>query len=173
MTVTPCDLPKSSVLKRDWVEQAHFRDAYRTPLSDRDAGLPDVFQAVFGHHPAWMRGLLIARNGLARHLGLAAPTVSEILRPNVQHDYAVGDTIGVWPIFALTQTELVAGRDNSHLDFRVSVLKEIQGEAATVVISTVCDVHNTFGRAYLWVIVPFHRWGVQHLMKQAVRAGRL
>lgn len=173
MTVTPCDFPRASVLDRDWVEQSCFRDAYRTPLGDRAAEVTDVFQAVFGHHPAWAKGLLIIRNGLVRRLGLEAPTVSEILRPNAQDAYAVGDTIGVWPIFALTPTELVAGRNNSHLDFRVSVLKELQGGATTVVISTVCDVHNAFGRAYILAIAPFHKWGVQHLMRQAVRAGRL
>jgi hypothetical protein len=34
-------------------------------------------------------------------------------------------------------------------------------------------VHNWFGRAYLFFIVPFHRWGVKYIIKRALRAGRL
>jgi hypothetical protein len=85
----------------------------------------------------------------------------------------VGDKIGVWPIFALTETELVAGRDNKHLDFRVSVLKETDGGTASVVVSTLCTVHNAFGKLYLFVIIPFHKWGVRRLMRRAIMAGRL
>jgi hypothetical protein len=43
----------------------------------------------------------------------------------------------------------------------------------SVVVSTVCWVHNAAGKAYLRLIIPFHRWGVRHLLKRAVRAGRL
>jgi hypothetical protein len=42
-----------------------------------------------------------------------------------------------------------------------------------VVVSTVCTVHNLFGKIYLFVIVPFHRSGVRSLMRNAVVAKRL
>ncbi len=41
----------------------------------------------------------------------------------VRSTYAVGDRIGPWPIFPISQKEIVAGRNNKHLDFRLSVLK--------------------------------------------------
>src|SRR3954451_21870807 len=82
---------------------------------------------------------------------------------------ASADKIGAWPIFALTDNELVTGRDNKHLDFRISVLK--RGEGA--VFSTVCIVNNTFGKLYLLCIVPFHTWGIRKLISNAVVARRL
>jgi hypothetical protein len=87
--------------------------------------------------------------------------------------YSVGDKIGPWPIFFIGDNELVAGRNNKHLDFRLSVLKVVDGDAASVVVSTVCSVHNVFGKIYLFFIVPFHRSGVQTLLSNAVAASRL
>jgi hypothetical protein len=133
----------------------------------------EIFFAIFGHHPGWMKLALIARNRVASFCGLDAPAASEIINPEVKSSYVVGEKIGVWPIFALTANEIVAGRNNKHLDFRLSVLREAGDESGSVVVSTLCTVHNRFGRVYLFFIVPFHRWGVQQLLSRAVIAGRL
>jgi hypothetical protein len=44
--------------------------------------------------------------------------------------------------------EIVAGLNNKHLDFRMSVLKTVDGEKMNVAISTICTVHNLFGKIY-------------------------
>ena len=108
-----------------------------------------------------------------RLAGLEAPTVAEIMTPEVKTNYSVGEKIGPWPIFFLGDNEIVAGRNNKHMDFRVSVLKAVDGAAPSVVVSTVCTVHNLFGKIYLFFIVPFHRKGVQLLMAKAVMAKRV
>jgi hypothetical protein len=95
------------------------------------------------------------------------------MNPQIKRCYKVGDKIGPWPIFGLTEDELVAGRDNKHLDFRLSVLRETNGGSESAVISTVCTTHNAFGKLYLFFIVPFHKWGVQRLISRAMAAGRL
>jgi hypothetical protein len=174
MPIVECQIPSSSVLERRLVEAASFHDSYRAPLRDPRAGIVDVFFAIFGHHPWWMKLALAVRNRIASSCGLEAATAAEIFRPlALRSSYAVGEKIGVWPIYALTAEELVAGRDNKHLDFRLSVLKELAGESASVVVSTICIVHNSFGTLYLFFILPFHRWGVRKLLSRAVAAGRL
>ena len=85
----------------------------------------------------------------------------------------MGEKIGGWPIFALSDRELIAGRDNTHLDFRLSILRVSEGDAERVVVSTVCVVHNVFGKVYLFVITPFHQRGICWLMRAAIHAGRL
>ena len=173
MAVVKCDIPQLSVLDRRLIEAAHFRDAYRAPLCHTRASVVDIFFSIFAHHPVWMKMLLIVRNRLASFCGLDAPTASEIIHVENKGSYGVGDKIGAWPIFSLTETELVAGRDNKHLDFRLSVLKTLGHDGASVVVSTVCTVHNTFGKLYLFFVVPFHKWGVQRLISNAVASGRL
>jgi hypothetical protein len=173
MPVIECDIPSSSALSRDLIRNARFHDSYRAPLARPELTIVDIFFALFGHTPLWMKLLLLVRNAAAGLFGLEVPTVGEIMRPVVRGHYRVGEKIGPWPIFFIADNEIVAGRDNKHMDFRLSVLKAVDGEAASVVVSTVCTVHNTFGRAYLFFIVPFHRRGVRALMSNAVAAKRL
>lgn len=173
MTVVECDTPLLSALDRRVVEAAYYRDSYRAPLSRPRANVTDIFQAIFAHHPTWVKIVLMIRNRIVRLFGLDAATASEILDFTQKSSYRVGDKIGVWPIFVLTETELVAGRDNKHLDFRLSVLKIMENETASVVVTTICTVHNLFGKLYLFFIVPFHKWGVKRIISNAVVAGRL
>jgi hypothetical protein len=171
--VVACDVPLASVLDRQLINAAYFKDSYCAPLSNPNASVIDIFFGVFGHHPAWIKALLIIRNQVAKLCGLDVPHASEILTTNVKPHYAVGDTIGPWPIFSLSDNELVAGRNNKHLDFRLSVLKTADDRGGNVVVSTICSVHNVYGKLYLFFITPFHTWGVQLLISRAVSAGRL
>lgn len=173
MTIEACEVPASSVLERRFVEAAYFHDAYRVPLCHQRASMVEIFFAIFGQLPRWLTLALIVRNRVASFCGLEAPTAAEILHPEVKSSYVVGEKIGVWPLYAITSNEIVAGRNNKHLDFRLSVLKEVSGEQASVVVSTLCTVHNSFGRVYLFFIVPFHRWGLQQLLSRALIDARL
>jgi Protein of unknown function (DUF2867) len=173
MNVVECDVPSGSVLSRELIERAYFRDSYRVLLSRRELGVVDIFFGIFGHHPPWMKLLLIVRNKVASLAGLDAPTAADILYVEIKDRYVVGDKIGVWPIFWLSEDELVAGRNNKHLDFRLSVLKVPDGDRTSVVVSTICTVHNLSGKLYLFFVVPFHRYGVRKLMANALAARRL
>jgi hypothetical protein len=55
----------------------------------------------------------------------------------------------------------------------VSVRRLTEAGAARVALTTMVNPHNFFGRAYLFVILPFHRLGVRTLLANAVEAGRL
>jgi hypothetical protein len=173
VNVVKCNYPNSSVLDRDMINAAYFKDSYRAPLDDPHARIIDIFLAIFAHHPMWMKIPLIIRNAVVPLFGLTAPTATEIINFEIKSDCKVGDKIGVWPILALTENELVAGRDNKHLDFRLSVLKVMNDETPSVVVSTVCTVNNIYGKVYLFFVVPFHKWGVQRLISNAVIARRL
>jgi hypothetical protein len=168
-----CDVPQSSALQPRLVAASYFSDAYRAPLTVPPAEVVDIFFSIFGHHPRWIKLALVLRNRVARLLGLAVPSDAEVMAPVRRHTYEVGDTIGPWPIFSVSDNELIAGRDNEHLDFRLSILRESGGPKPAVVVSTVCVVHNWFGKVYLFFIVPFHKWGVKHIITRALRAGRL
>ncbi len=173
MLIATCDFPGESVLDRQMVDGAYFRDSYSAPLSKRHENMADIFLDLFGHHPAWVKTILLARNRLAAACGLDVPEASDIKNPTLKSSYHVGDVIGPWPIFSLTDDELVAGRNNKHLDFRLSLLREERDGQAHVIVSTLCDVHNLAGKIYLFFIIPFHKWGVKFIMARAVRAGRL
>jgi hypothetical protein len=171
-SIIECEFPKRSVLDPLWVEAAYFQDSYRAPLHSARAGVVDIFLAIFAHHPRWMKFILVVRHRIAALFGLEVPRTSEVMNVAIKDSYRIGDRISVWPIYALTAQELVAGRDNKHLDFRLSILKDADG-GNSVVVSTICVVHNWFGKAYLACILPFHKFGVRLLLARAVSAGRI
>ncbi len=173
MTIIGGTIPVASLLDGGLVGSAYFKDSYSAPLTHTELSPASLFQNLFNHNPWWVKALLIARNAVAALFGLDVAPAAKNINADTGTDYVVGDTIGPWPIFALTENELIAGRDNRHLDFRLSVLKVTANGAPRVFVSTICSVNHWSGKAYLFFIVPFHKWGVRKLMADAVAAGRL
>jgi hypothetical protein len=173
VNVIECDIPSSSALSRNLIENAYFHDTYRAPLTRPELGIVDIYAAILGHSPLILKLLLIARNAIVRPFGLKAPTATDIMRGGFKTGHAVGDTIGRWRIFFISDDEIIAGVDDKHQDFRVSVLRVRCAETTSVVMTTICTVHNSFGKIYLFFVVPFHRYGVRRLMSNAVAAQRL
>ena len=104
-------------------------------------------------------------------LGIAGVSYADLAQPiDTGRNYVVGDKIGRWTLFAKHQDELITGANDRHLDFRVSVFRDARPR---IVLSTAVMTHNTFGRAYLATILPFHRFGVAKLLGDASAAGRI
>ena len=120
-----------------------------------------------------MNLMLIACNKVAALAGLEVPTTAEITNMEKRGCYLVGEKIGPWPIFFLDSDELVAGRDNKHMDFRLSIMKMHDGIRSNIVVSTLCMIHNKFGQYYLSSIIPFHKFGLRRLIASALAAQRL
>jgi Protein of unknown function (DUF2867) len=173
MSVVECEIPSGSALRGDLLERADFHDAYRAPTHLPGLDVVDLFFAIFANRPAWMNLMLVARNKAAALGGLEAPGTWEIFYVKRKAHYAIGEKIGPWPIFFLGTDELIAGRDNKHMDFRLSVMKVGDGNRTGVIASTVCTVNDRFGRYYLSSVIPFHKFGIRKLMANAVAAQRL
>ncbi len=173
MSIVECDVPSTSALGRDVIESAYYHDSYSAPLARPQLAIADIYAAIFAHQPLTMKLLLIVRNAVVRPLGLRAPAAAEIMRSELKGRYAVGEKVGLWSIFFIGEDEIVAGANDRHQDFRVSVLRVHSASGASVVLSTICTVHNLFGKIYLFFILPYHRYGVKTLLRNAVAAGRL
>jgi hypothetical protein len=173
VSIIECDIPAGSALGRDLIGNSYFHDSYRAPLTRPELGIVDIYAAILGHAPLMLKLLLVVRNAIVRPFGLNAPPAKDIMRGGFRTGRAVGDTIGRWRIFFISDDEIIAGGDDRHQDFRVSALRVRSAETASVVVTTICNVHNVFGKIYLFFVVPFHRYGVRRLMSNAVAARRL
>lgn len=145
---------------------AHFFDAYE--VADRHPERPALqsWLDVAARTPAWTRALMAVRNKAVRLVGLKdlgqlhdghPPASGRAL--NDARSYRVGDRVGIFRIRHLSDTEVVMGQDDKHLDVQVSICKRAAapGAAPTVVLSTVVHIHNALGHAYMAVVTPFHR----------------
>ena len=172
MTITRRATPPPSAFLAD-LAISYYWDSFEAPLTRAELGMRDLYLAIFAHHPWWAKLLLLVRSYLVAPFGLKGTTFADLYTPQAKTGHAVGEKIGNFLLFAQNDRELIAGGNDKHLDFRVSVLKLIEGGNSKIVLSTAVTPHNFFGRAYLFVILPFHRLGVRTIMANAVAAQRL
>ena len=62
------------------------------------------------------------------------------------------ENVGMFPVEPETNTEIVAGFNDKHLNFRVSVISA----AGRVYLGTWVHTHNIVGQIYLAASMPFH-----------------
>jgi len=133
--VAAVPLPAESRL-RARVGPSDFLDCFavRSPLPPRRAA------EIITDFPGWARFLLLIRRLVTAPFGLS------------QDGPAAADKLGPFPVELETPDELIAGFNDRHLDFRVSVL----ATDGRIHLATWVHPHNLGGRVYLAAILPFH-----------------
>lgn len=174
--VRETQVPTGTVI-RATLPGAHFFDAYTVADPRPATSALQTWLDVVARTPRWTQHLLAIRNRLVRLVGLKGvgqlhdmhPLASGA-SPRDARSYRVGDRVGIFLIRHLSDTEVVMGQDDKHLDVQVSLTKHAQAGSsdspATVVLSTVVHIHNTLGHVYMAVITPFHRRIVQVMLQQ-------
>ena len=77
-------------------------------------------------------------------------------------------------VYSKSDTEIILGEDDKHLDFRLSVLRTPDLSptlGGQLTVSTVVHCHNLLGRIYILVIAPFHRRVVKASLRRAAHIG--
>ena len=107
--------------------------------------------------PRWAEALLTLRNILVKPFGLKTSGASRT---------TPREMIGIFPIVSETPDRLVAGFNDSHLDFRFVVDVATSGDRQQVTATTLVLTHNWLGRTYLALILPFHRLIVRAMLRR-------
>ncbi|MGT2436964.1 DUF2867 domain-containing protein [Bradyrhizobium betae] len=138
---------------------AQFIDAFRVEIGAAAVNAREACTRMVLHGPRWIDALLRLRNILVTPFGL---------KTSGEGAPAPGGLIGLFPVLSETPERLVAGFDDSHLDFRIVV--DISGDAASreVTSTTLVRTNNLLGRIYLTLIMPFHKLVVRSMMGRIV-----
>jgi hypothetical protein len=136
---------------------AQFADAFRIVVAGSKLDARQAAQRMMGRSPRWVERLLTLRHVLVAPFGLKTSGAGEA---------AAKDSIGIFPVLSETPDRLVAGFDDSHLDFRVVVDVSACDDGQQVTATTLVRTNNWLGRGYLRVILPFHRLVVRALLRQ-------
>ena len=133
--VASTELPVRSLLK-ERVATQDFLDCYSVSST-----LPPRRAAeIITQFPEWAGFLLSIRSVVTAPFGL------------MTYGPEAKDKLGPFPVEFENQHELIAGFDDKHLDFRVSVISE----SGKVSLATWVHTHNIGGKVYLATIMPFH-----------------
>jgi len=136
---------------------AQFIDAYSIAIDDAALDARRAAEKMLARAPRWIEALLALRNHLVTPFGLKTST---------SYEASASEIIGIFPIVSQSPDRLVAGFDDHHLDFRVVVDVAACGHGQRVTATTLVRTHNLLGRAYLAIILPFHRLVVRAMLRQ-------
>ncbi len=133
--ITASTLPSYSLL-HERVGAKDYVDCFSVTASLAPRPAADIITEF----PGWARFLLKIRRVVTTPFGL------------MNDGPEAPNKVGIFPVEIETDNELIAGFNDSHLDFRVSVLSQ-DGQ---VHLATWVHPHNLFGKLYLATILPFH-----------------
>lgn len=150
---------------------ASYSDSYEIPLTKPMLSAEELYRAIVANTPAWVNLLMRIRECVVplvgvRKVGLLGSGATQVA---AAQPVAVGDKIDIFTIWSVTEQEIIVGEDDSHLDFRLSVLKLQEGAADKLVMSMIVNVNNQVGRVYLALVLPFHKVIMRTFLNRAVR----
>ncbi|HVX78739.1 MAG TPA: DUF2867 domain-containing protein [Bradyrhizobium sp.] len=134
-----------------------FADAYCIEVPGPPLDAHEATQRMTEHPPRWTEILLSIRNLVVAPFGL---------KTSGKDEKSPREMMGIFPIISETPDRLVAGFNDKHLDFRVVVDVAAIGTGQQVTATTLVKTHNRFGRAYLTLILPFHRLIVASMLRR-------
>jgi hypothetical protein len=134
-----------------------YFDVFSTQLGS-DVSLEEVARRVFARRPPRLMHL---RDALVRPFGLKTSPKG----PRPPPRFVPGERIGLFTLFQHSEQELLLGEDDRHLDFRVC-LRVANGEAS---LATAVRFRSLFGRAYFFLVRPFHALVVRGMLRRATR----
>jgi hypothetical protein len=136
---------------------AQFADAYSIAVGGGALDARQAAERMITRQPRWAEALLALRNILVRPFGLKTSGASRT---------APREMIGIFPVVSETPDRLVAGFNDSHLDFRLVVDVAPLGDRQRVTATTLVLTHNWLGQSYLALILPFHRLIVRAMLRR-------
>lgn len=138
-----------------------YKDEFSINIENNNLSIQEVYIKLFSSAPKGVEFLMKLRNKIVGVFGLKTE-----MKRNENPNFKVGDKIGIFKIYEISENEIIAGEDDKHLDFRVSVLREVL-DKTTITVLTSVQYNNWFGKLYFVFVKPFHKVVVKSLIKSA------
>ncbi len=140
---------------------AQFIDAFSISTGTTTLTARQAAERMLGRSPWWVEALMKLRDTIVTPLGLKTAK-------SARHDEI--EKVGFFPLLSETPERIVAGFNDSHLDFRVVIDVTSAESGQRVTATTIVLMHNWIGRIYLSTIKPFHRMVVRAMLQQVQHA---
>lgn len=166
MKIERIQLPPGSALSKLSYDYA---DSYRgffkkgaIQLDPLSAG-----KIFFSASPQWVETLFTLRNRVVAKLGLktgeAGKTREQLL---MAFRGQPGERMGLFEVFDRTESELILGEDDRHLNFRVSLYIDSPDQTTqSLTISTIVVFNNWIGKLYFLPVKTFHKLIVPAMLR--------
>lgn len=156
-------VPDSSIILKDFGE-VDYCDSYQI-IMNTDNGLDNIITEIF-KTPKWVNLLMKIRDSIVRIFGLKTGDVKD---KNVASHYPIGSKAVLFTVVDRNDREVVMAEDDSHLNFRISVLMDRNETCTYVYLTTIVKFNTIWGRIYFLPVKPFHQIIIKSLLKRAIR----
>lgn len=147
-TVRRVEPPPASAIS-GWYAGADLLDSYGVELATDGATMRAIADRTLGAPPYWSRALVAVRDAAVVPFGVRTSGELRRARPDPTR-------VDFFPILSESPDEIVLGEDDHHLDFRLSLLRQVGPHGSMLTATTAVRTHNRLGRLYLRAIHPFH-----------------
>lgn len=150
------------------VQGSYFHDAWSINAAEPSLDPLSQFLRVAKTTPAWIDSAMKLRNRFVSLFGLKnLGGLSEINPSKAATEYQLGDRVGIFTLLAKSETEVLLGDSDKHLDVVVSLhqRRSAQPSETVVTVTTVVKVHNWLGRIYMAPVRPAHRVIAQAMVR--------
>ncbi len=151
-------IPVGSVLE-NYEVKFDYVDSFSVQLDRDDVQSWEPIAAFLQSSPKWFDYLFKLRNVVVKKLGLKVGMVN---LDEINPPFSIGNKFGLFELFEINSTEGILGENDFHLDFRLSFKID---EDNVLHVTTAIVFNNIFGKIYLAVIKPFHRFIVPFTLK--------
>lgn len=166
--IATIEVPRNSDIAK-LLPGAYFFDSYGMPLAHAGRSALEIYLDVIRKTPAWVDFLMALRNHVVRLFGLKyLGNLGEVKKLKTASEYRVGDRVGIFSLLSMTDSEIILGDSDKHLDVKVSVCKLEDVGRESLAITTVVHIHNLLGRVYMFFVTPFHRIIAPAVMGRAI-----
>lgn len=137
-----------------------YSDTFSVQYKKQNLCLEEILTAFFSATPRWINTLFRLRHKIVARFGLKTNHEATI---ELNFPIKVEDKIGFFEVFEISETQIILGENDTHLDFRVSIRIEKDNQIS---VETLVEFNNIFGKVYFQIIKPFHKLIIASLLRR-------
>ena len=154
--------PNSKIYQH--TNHASFYDCHTKEIESKGRTALDIYLELKKSTPNWVNVLMRLRNSIVSKLGLKdLGTLSNNENTDPNYVYKVGDRLGIFSIYALSDEEIILEDNDKHLTVKVSfflnteILNNKNVNNTILQTATVVHVKKWYGKLYMLFVVPAHK----------------
>ena len=174
MIIKQNTIPEYSIMKND-EKSFHYIDSFQSEnlIIRTDNDVISIGRLFLTSGPKWADSLMLIRDKVVGVFGLktSEQLTAEARNPD-NFKFQVGEQLDIFKVYAKTENELVLGDDDKHLSFRVSLLLDCKNNdigKKKIMITTMVEYKNIFGRIYFLPVKPIHQLIVKGTLKKMIK----
>ena len=163
------EIPKGSLIANEH-DLTHYQDAFAIKVpSSRGVPPEQLVRLFFNSFPSWGMVLMSIRERIAFWIGLKTAKGLDIEKQMQAFTGEPGQSLALFHVKDRTDSEILTGENDKHLDFSLSVIGRYVNEEFEMILATTVIFNNWLGRLYFLPVKPIHRLLVPAMLKRMAR----